>query len=227
MRFTAAVCAAGNHIHSLCILHRDIKPANILVRRSKAPPVAGHDLPIAVVEPWEPVLCDFGNACDLSTCGDRSQSRRYGSLRYCAPEVLAPLGGLGHSCASDVWSLGIVLAEVESVASIGNAFLPWEQLLVIWQLCQPLAPTANGHDPRCLQARVKRLLLRHCSPARLNAVATSGRPPGVVYGPAFARFVRNLLQFNHLDRSSFARLDKCCSDALSARHCLPRTWAIH
>ena len=197
-----------------------------MIPSSKAPPVASRGLPSSVVEPWEPVLCDFGNACDLSTCGDRSRSRRYGSLRYCAPEVLAPLYGLGHSYAGDVWSMGIVLAELESLKSFGSAFVPWEQLLVIWQLCQPVAPTALRYKG-CLEAGVKRLLLQRCAPAQLDAVGTSGLALGGAYGPAFARFLRRMLQFSPLRRSDFAGLDKCCSDALSARHCLPRTWAIH
>ena len=227
MRFTADVCSAGSHIHSLCILHRDIKPENILVRCLKAPPVASHGPPSAVVEPWEPVLCDFGNACDLSTCGDRLQSRRYGSLRYCAPEVLTPFYWLGHSYAGDVWSMGMVLAELESMMSIGDALVPWEQLLVIWHLCRPVAPTAGGNDARSLKACVKRLLLRHCPPPKLDAVEARGWPSGGVYGQAFGRFVRKLLQFNHMERASFASLDKRCSEALSDRYRLPRTWAIH
>jgi hypothetical protein len=121
----------------------------------------------------------------------------------------------------------MVLAELESMMSIGDALVPWEQLLVIWHLCRPVAPTAGGNDARCLKACVKRLLLRHCPHPKLDAVEARGWPSGGVYGQAFGRFVRKLLQFNHMERASFASLDKRCSEALSDRYRLPRTWAIH
>lgn len=75
------------YVHRRGILHRDLKPANILI----------------TAEQWAYVL-DFGLAVAQSQVAETG-----GTLAYLAPEVLH---GKAPSVQSDLWSAGVVMAEV-------------------------------------------------------------------------------------------------------------------
>ncbi len=76
----------------LQVMHRDIKPANI-----------------RVTPQGEVKLLDFGIArADFDSREAQTTGRLYGSFKYMAPERIEAIEGP----SADVWSLGIVLAEL-------------------------------------------------------------------------------------------------------------------
>eukprot|EP00746_Dinoflagellata_sp_MGD_P145226 gnl/MRDRNA2_/MRDRNA2_77870_c0_seq5.p1 gnl/MRDRNA2_/MRDRNA2_77870_c0~~gnl/MRDRNA2_/MRDRNA2_77870_c0_seq5.p1 ORF type:complete len:621 (+),score=103.03 gnl/MRDRNA2_/MRDRNA2_77870_c0_seq5:57-1919(+) len=83
------------HLQSLEVVHRDVKAENILV--------APH---------FQSKLCDFGLACFLTD--ERSMSKRCGSPGYVAPEILLEQGKTCITCKVDVFSLGVVIAQMLS-----------------------------------------------------------------------------------------------------------------
>ena len=99
LRLLATICDAVQHAHALGIVHRDLKPSNILVRAD-----------------GRPVVLDFGVA--RLTGGDERPTElatRTGQLlgtpQYMSPEqVLAEPAGI--TCASDVYSLGVIAYEL-------------------------------------------------------------------------------------------------------------------
>lgn len=93
LRRLLTACEAVAAAHRRGILHRDLKPENILVGS------AG--------ETW---VADWGlaiQASDAASAG--SPPEPVGTPGYVAPEVV---GGAPPTPASDVWALGVILAEV-------------------------------------------------------------------------------------------------------------------
>ncbi|HUA62331.1 MAG TPA: serine/threonine-protein kinase [Verrucomicrobiae bacterium] len=86
-----AVCDAVSFAHRHLVVHLDLKPSNILVTGD------GH-----------PKLLDFGTAKILDAA-DASVTQGLATPRYASPEQLR---GERASMASDIYSLGIVLAEL-------------------------------------------------------------------------------------------------------------------
>lgn len=82
------------HAHERGVLHRDIKPANVLL-----------------TDDGRPMLLDFNLAADAN---EPPTDGLAGTLRYMAPEQLAAMkANRGEfSVRSDVYSLGLVLAEL-------------------------------------------------------------------------------------------------------------------
>lgn len=89
------------YCHSKRVLHRDLKPQNILVD------AAGASLKLA----------DFGLARAFQI-PLRDYTHEVITLWYRAPEIL--LGAATYSCSVDVWSAGLIIAELCS----GSAILP-------------------------------------------------------------------------------------------------------
>jgi serine/threonine protein kinase len=223
MRIASALCSAASFMHSRSVLHGDLKPRNILLRKGAPQPVAGrnlhceHEVPVAASDSWLPVICDFGNSCHISKASKGLPTRRRCTLQYCAPEVLMPF--MAYAWPSDVFSMGLVLAEVEHLAPVamGSSFAQSnvEQLLILWGLCQPVAATKPMDSFAC---RVKRELAwcpaRELAwyPARTVSLWDQARPTlGRVYGPAFALFLAKFLQLDPERRSSFHDLhERCC-----------------
>ena len=82
------VIQAMNHVHSCGVVHRDLKPDNIMIN-----------------ENGDPRIIDFGLSKDTKNQTIMLKSM-VGSKIFMAPEII---DGSGHSCPSDMWSLGIIL----------------------------------------------------------------------------------------------------------------------
>lgn len=89
------ICRAVQAAHRHLIVHCDLKPGNVLVRAD-----------------GEPVLLDFGIARALEAGGDGGG---FCTPAYASPELLA---GRPVSTASDVFSLGVLLAELLSARRV-------------------------------------------------------------------------------------------------------------
>ncbi len=106
----AAYTAEGDDGQPLCVVHRDIKPTN--VRLSEA---------------GEVKVLDFGVArADFVGRESKTEQVRYGSIGYMAPERLL---GDAEDVAGDVYAVGVMLAELLTLATYGRAELaPLKQL---------------------------------------------------------------------------------------------------
>ncbi len=87
------ICRAVHFAHQRLVLHCDLKPSNILVRPNGFP-----------------VLLDFGIARLVGADG-RGEAGGYMTPRYASPEQKA---GASMGVASDIYSLGLILAELLS-----------------------------------------------------------------------------------------------------------------
>jgi len=87
------ICSAVEYAHRHLIIHRDIKPSNILVTANGVPK-----------------LLDFGIAKLLSAENDQTVT----TMRAMTPEYASPeqIRGESVTTATDIYSLGIVLAEL-------------------------------------------------------------------------------------------------------------------
>ncbi|XP_078510335.1 5'-AMP-activated protein kinase catalytic subunit alpha-1-like [Lissotriton helveticus] len=95
-RIIFGMCNGLRYLHSQCIVHQDLKPNNIMVRRSKK----------------EAVIIDLGLAkfVNYTESGNPySTGVNKGFKEYAAPEAR---DGYIRTRASDVWSMGKVIAEV-------------------------------------------------------------------------------------------------------------------
>ncbi len=98
------VSAAIAAIWSRRIVHGDIKPSNIMVRDSgeqEGTSAPGHDM--------HAVLIDLGAARHLEEDNSPAARKPFGTRGYFSPEQA--LGDKNLTCASDVFSLGVVLLQ--------------------------------------------------------------------------------------------------------------------
>ncbi|RKP14008.1 kinase-like domain-containing protein, partial [Piptocephalis cylindrospora] len=111
----AQVCEAVAHCHSSGVYHRDLKPENILL--TWAPPDEEEEEKMDMKKIW---LSDFGLATECPLAAERG----CGSAYYMAPEsnlsTLPPRYPY-ISSAADVWSLGVLLANLASRRN------PWQR----------------------------------------------------------------------------------------------------
>ncbi|KAH6673356.1 kinase-like domain-containing protein [Halenospora varia] len=103
--------SALRYVHESGVKHMDIKPANILLKKYE--PTDAYFNNIA----YKIYLCDFGIA-QVFNADDQSQTETYPGKTptYASPEVAAE-ELQPHGRASDIFSLGCVLAEMATVYS--------------------------------------------------------------------------------------------------------------
>ena len=98
--FAGCLIDAVHYVHARSVIHRDIKPGNILIQR----------------KPMAAVLCDFGAARKVlpyvEGSGNEGLSVGCCTRWYAAPEVL--MSSKTYGFPSDIWSLGITFAQMES-----------------------------------------------------------------------------------------------------------------
>ncbi len=92
VELAARILDALQHAHATGLVHRDVKPANVLVRTD-----------------GQVVLTDFGLARDVSSPTVTVEGGFLGTLDYAAPEQIQ---GQKVDARVDVWSTGVVLAEL-------------------------------------------------------------------------------------------------------------------
>jgi len=101
------LCDAVAHAHRQLVVHCDLKPANILVRADD-----------------QPMLLDFGIARWIGAEGGvgRLAGAGDGAGGYCTPAYASPeqLAGRKPGVAADVFSLGVLLAELLADAPMGR-----------------------------------------------------------------------------------------------------------
>lgn len=90
------------YLHAARVMHRDLKPSNLLVN---------HDCALAI--------CDFGLARDDQWTPSAALTEYVVTRWYRPPEVLG-MGSHQYTNAVDVWSLGLIFAEL----MVGKALLP-------------------------------------------------------------------------------------------------------
>lgn len=93
--YCSEILVALELLHSLNIIYRDLKPDNVMIDGT------GHIK-----------LIDFGFAKVLRKSSNFRTSTNCGTIGYTAPELIAGL--TGYSFPVDIWSYGIMLAELLS-----------------------------------------------------------------------------------------------------------------
>ena len=106
---------AMRYVHGCQIIHCDLKPANILINVVPTSAVSAHS------DTWSPIIADFGNAWFVGKSVNLP-TKRFGTLQYTAPEVL--LREFKYSYPSDIWSMGLCLAEMEHLQAAIPGFEP-------------------------------------------------------------------------------------------------------
>ncbi len=109
-RIGAQLAAALDHAHRAGVIHRDVKPANVVL-----------------AEDHHARLLDFGIARLLDDAEARTTGpdQVVGTLRYMAPEQLA---GDAVDARTDIYALGLVLAEMLTGRPVFSASTPAELL---------------------------------------------------------------------------------------------------
>ncbi len=123
--------------HALGVVHRDISPGNIILPNGR---------------PEEAKLIDFGVAAVAAVPGQTMVGDFKGKLAYASPEQFGLFGGkVDHR--SDIYSLGLVLAEAASGAPIpmGQTFYEAVEL-------RKVKPRIPPNVPQALQAELMPLL---------------------------------------------------------------------
>jgi primosomal replication protein N'' len=130
--------AGLEELHRAGVQHRDLKPSNILVESE---------------QPLELVLADFGSA---GVSDSTVLTQPHGTLFYSAPEALTGM----YSRASDYWSLGIILVEALTGASIATTLK--NDALLPYRIVQGKVPLPSS-IPKGWQPLLRGLLQRdHC-----------------------------------------------------------------
>lgn len=131
--FMAQAFRGLHHLHSAGIIHRDLKPSNILIN-------ANCDI----------VICDFGLARGEST----GELTEYVVTRWYRPPELLSLSS-HYSSAVDVWSMGLIFAEL----LFGRTLLPGKDYVAQLTLVVDLLGTPTPEDMECLSEQARKFII--------------------------------------------------------------------
>ena len=128
------VASALNYLHlqRSTIIHRDVSSANILLQRKP------EDL-------WRAKLSDFGSANLMRLCSTVGP----GTIVYAAPEVRTEISWLPQTPKVDVYSFGVMLAEVLLCQFPSVEELPamLDTVSVVWPNAYPLVRSCTRESP--------------------------------------------------------------------------------
>jgi mitogen-activated protein kinase kinase 3 len=129
-RIAFSVVTALEYLHTkLKVIHRDVKPSNILVNDD------------GIIK-----LCDFGISGQL--VDSLAKTLNAGCKPYMAPERINPARGeSGYDIRSDVWSLGITMAELSCLKFPYSSWTtPFDQLKAVVEEPSPTVPADKGYS---------------------------------------------------------------------------------
>ena len=234
MHIAASMCEALAFLHAARVIHRDLKPSNILLRRRQH----GAHLPIGDASQWLAVVADFGNSAvvqeELSFPDEKKRrtltsaasgarlTRGVTTLCYAAPEMLVP--GETYGYPADVWSLGLVMLEVEATTPLlfkGARTTKWEQLLEIVSFLQPVAAKAS------LAEKAHEHLRKRGPKFDFSAGQVRKRhTPVGVFGSKFHAWAARCVAFEPGKRVSAQGIHEHCQQCVSMYSALPSRWAF-
>ncbi|EPY32325.1 extracellular signal-regulated kinase 1/2 [Angomonas deanei] len=162
-----------NYLHSAKIMHRDLKPSNLLVNA---------DCALAI--------CDFGLARD-DQVAPTAELTQYVVTRWYRPPELLDTGSNMYSSAIDVWSLGLIFAEL----MVGKALLPGSDYISQLNMVVNLLGTPSVEDMEFLSSDAKTFLQNQ--PFRKGRPFTSIFPMAT---PEAADLLSKLLVFHPAKR---------------------------
>lgn len=93
--YSSEIAVALESLHAMQVIYRDLKPENVMIDKT------GHIK-----------LIDFGFAKQLDPKRNFRTSTNCGTLGYNAPELIS--GAKEYSFPADIWSFGILIAELLS-----------------------------------------------------------------------------------------------------------------
>ncbi|CCW71867.1 unnamed protein product [Phytomonas sp. Hart1] len=125
-----------HHLHSAKVMHRDMKPSNLLVNA---------DCALAI--------CDFGLARDDQR-GPAADLTQYVVTRWYRPPEVLGMGPRPYTNAVDVWSLGLIFAEL----IVGRTLLPGSDYIKQLMLIMNLLGTPSGEDLEVLSPEARTFL---------------------------------------------------------------------
>ena len=110
IRLFIAVCDGVQHAHARGIIHRDLKPTNIVVSTATTPTPKVIDFGIA--KAIDGNMADAADTINMADMADLTQNGQLiGTATYASPEqIMGVIDGI--DARTDVYSLGIVLAEL-------------------------------------------------------------------------------------------------------------------
>lgn len=125
------------YLHTAKVIHRDLKPSNLLVNA---------DCTLAI--------CDFGLARD-DQCTQTSALTEYVVTRWYRPPEVLGMGSHRYTNAVDVWSLGLIFAEL----MVGKTLLPGSDYIHQLIMIVHLLGTPASEDMEFLSEEAKNFLL--------------------------------------------------------------------
>ena len=140
------VARALSVAHAAGIIHRDIKPENIMVRE---------DGLVKVLDFGLARLLPARLASDFETAERTAPGALVGTAHYMSPEQVR---GESPECATDIFSLGLVLYELAAGRHPFAADSPMEVLSAILSLTPPAPSRLNPQIPASLDVLVLKML---------------------------------------------------------------------